>query len=145
MLSGEVRTSPITPQFVKLFAVPTPGARQASMLWDILASFLGNDGHLHHHGSLVVELVHKLLPVLLFLQCGVESKAAALPDELVRRPEPVAQAASVVRLRQLPFLAVQELLILDFLEVVFPIFTRNLTDTSIRRLCFATAVFKIRQ
>ena len=70
------------------------------MLWDILASFRGNDGHLHYHSSLVVELAFKILPVLLFLECGVESQAAALPDELTRRPEQVPQAALVVRLRQ---------------------------------------------
>ena len=90
----------ITPHLVDIFAVQTPGARRASMLLDILASFLGNDGHLHHHGSLVVELVHKLLPVLLFLQCGIESQAAALPGELARRAELIPQAAWVVRPRQ---------------------------------------------
>ena len=90
----------ITLHFVHIFAVWTPGARRASMLLHILASLLRNDGHLHHHGSLLVELVHQLLPVLLFLQCGVESQAAALPDELAQRPEPVPQAASVARLRQ---------------------------------------------
>ena len=63
----------ITPHVVDMFAVWTPGAQRASMPLDILASFLGNHGHLHHRGSLVVELVYKLLPVLLFLQCGVES------------------------------------------------------------------------
>ena len=74
--------SRITPHFVNLSAVGTPGAPRVSMLWHILVSFLSNDGHLHHQGSLVVELVHKLLPVLLFLQCGVQSQEAALPEEL---------------------------------------------------------------
>ena len=72
----------VAPHFVDIFVVRIPGTRRASMLLDILASLLGIDGHLNHHGSLVVELVHKLLPVLLFLQCGVKSQAAALPDEL---------------------------------------------------------------
>ena len=66
----------------------------------ILASLLGNDGHLHHHGSLVVELVHQLFPTLLFLQSGIKSQAAALPDELARRPEPVPQTALIACLRQ---------------------------------------------
>ena len=70
------------------------------MLMHILASFFGNDGHLNHHGSLVVKLVHKPLPVLLFLQCGIKSQSASLPDELARRTEPVPQAASIARLRQ---------------------------------------------
>ena len=90
----------ITPHFVDLFVVPTPGAGRTSVRMHILASFLGNDGHLHHHGGLMVELVHKLFPVLLFLQCGVKSQAAALPDELQRRPEPVPQTASIACLRQ---------------------------------------------
>ena len=134
----------ITPHFVDIFVVRTPGARRASMLLDILASLLGNDGHLNLWTSLVVELVHKLLPVLLFLQCGVRSQAAALPDELARRPEPVPEAAWIARLRQQPILAVQELLIPDFLVMIFPVFTRNLTNSSIQWLSFAAAVFKIR-
>ena len=76
-----MRICRITPSFVDLFVVRTPGTRRASVLMHILASFLGNDGHLNHHGSLVVELVHKLLPVLLFLQCGFKSQSAALPDD----------------------------------------------------------------
>ena len=90
----------ITPHFVDLFVVRTPGARRTSVRMHILASLLGNDGHLHHHGSLVVELVHQLFPILLFLQSGVESQAATAPDELARRPEPVPQAASIACLRQ---------------------------------------------
>ena len=73
LLPGEPRMCRITPHFVDLFVVRTPGARRTSVLTHILASLLGNDGHLHHHGSLVVELVHQLFPILLFLQCGVES------------------------------------------------------------------------
>ena len=90
----------ITPRFVDLFVVQTPGAPQASVLMHILASPLCNDGHLNHDGSLVVELVHKLLPVLLFLQGGIKSQSAALPDELARRPERVPQADLIARLRQ---------------------------------------------
>ena len=107
----------------------------------ILASLLGDYGHLHHHGSLVVELVQQLFPILLFLQLCVESQPAAVPDELARRPEPVPQAATVARLRQQPLLPVQEFLIPDLLEVVFPVIT---TNSSIRLLSFAAAVFKIR-
>ena len=134
----------ITPHFDDLFVVRTPGARRTSVLIHILASLPCNDGHLNHQGSLVVELVHQLLPILLFLQCGVELQAATVPDELARRPEPVPQTASIACPRQYPILAVQELLISDFPEVVFPVFTRNLTNFSIRRLSFAAAVFKIR-
>ena len=90
----------ITPHFFDLFVVRTPGARRTSVRMHILPSLLGNDGHLHHHGSLVVELVHQLFPILLLLQSGVESQAATVPDELARRPEPVPQAASIARLRQ---------------------------------------------
>ena len=132
----------ITPHFVDLVVVRTPGARRTSVRMHILASLLGDDGHLHHHGSLVVELVHQLFPVLLFLQLGVESQPAAVPDELARRPELVPQPASIARLRQQPILAVQELLIPDFLDVVFPVIT---TNSSFRLLSFAAAVFKIRQ
>ena len=135
----------ITPHFVDLFVVRTPGARRASVLMHILAPFLGNDGHWNHYGGLVVELVHKLLPVLLFLQCGVKSQSAAISDELARRPEPVPQAASIARLRQYPFLAVKELLIPNLPGLIFPIFTKILTNFSIQRLSFAAAVFKIRQ
>ena len=131
----------ITPHFVDLVVVRTPGAGRTSVRMHILASFLGDDGHLHHHGSLVVELIHQLFPVLLFLQCGVKSQAATVPDELARRPEPVPQAATIARLRQQPILAVQEFLVPDFLEVVFPVIT---TNSSIRLLSFAAAVFKIR-
>ena len=90
----------ITPHLVDLFVVRTPGARRTSVLTHILASFFGDDGHLHHHGSLVVELVHQLFPILLFLQSGVKSQAATVSDELARRPEPVPQEASIARLRQ---------------------------------------------
>ena len=90
----------ITPHFVDLFVVRTPGARRTSVRMHILASLLGNDGHLHHHGSLVVGQVHQLFPIFLFLQDGVESQAATVPDELARRREPVPQAASIARLRQ---------------------------------------------
>ena len=69
----KVRMCRITPHFVDLFVVRTPGARRTSVLIHILASLLCNDSHLNRHGSLVVELVHQLLPILLFLQCGVES------------------------------------------------------------------------
>ena len=130
-----------TPHFVDLVVVRTPGARQTSVLTHILASLFGDDGHLHHHGGLVVELVHQLFPVLLFLQLGVELQPAAVPDELARRPESVPQAATVARLRQQPILAVQEFLIPDLLEVVFPVIT---TNSSIRLLSFAAAVFKTR-
>ena len=131
----------ITPHFVDLVVVRTPGARRTSVLTHILASLLGDDGHLHHHGCLVVELVQQLFSILLFLQLGVESQPAAVPDELARRPEPVPQAATVARLRQQPILAVQEFLIPHLLEVVFPIIT---TNSSIRLLSSAAAVFKIR-
>ena len=131
----------ITPHFVDLVVVRTPGARRVSVLTHILASLLGDDGHLHHHGGLVVELVHQLLPVLLLLQLGVESQPAAVPDELARRPEPVHQAATIARLRQQPILAVQEFFIPDLLEVVFRVIT---TNSSARLLSFAAAVFKIR-
>ena len=100
LLPGEVRMCPITPHFVNLLVVQTPGARRTSVRMHILASLLGNDGRPHHHGSLVVELVHQLLSILLFLQSGVESQAATVPDELARRPEPVSQTASIARLRQ---------------------------------------------
>ena len=100
LLPGEVRMCRITPHFVDLFVVRTPGARRTSVLIHILASLLCNDGHLNHHGSLVVKLVHQLLPILLFLQCGVESQAATVPDELARRSEPVPQTASIACLRQ---------------------------------------------
>ena len=50
----------ITPHFVDLFVVSTSSARRTSLLTQILASLLGDDGHLHHHGGLVVELVHQL-------------------------------------------------------------------------------------
>ena len=73
LLPGEVRMCRITPHFVDLSVVSTPGARRTSVLTHILASFLGDDGHLHHHCCLVVELVQQLLPVLLLLQLGVES------------------------------------------------------------------------
>ena len=142
LLPGEVRMRRITPHFVDLFVVRTPGARRTSVLTHILASLLGNDGHLHHHGCLVVELVQQLFPVLLFLQLGVESQPAAVPDELARRPEPVPQAATVARLRQQPILAVQEFLVPDFLDVVFPVIT---TNSRLRPLSFAAAVLKIRQ
>ena len=132
----------ITPHFVDLVVVRTPGARRTSVLTHILASLLGNDGHLHHHGSLVVELVQQLFPVLLFLQLGVGSQPAAVPDELARRPEPVPQAATVARLRQQPILALQKFLVPNFLNVVFPVIT---TNSSFRLLSFAAAVFKIRQ
>ena len=145
LLPGEVRMCRITPHLVDLSVVRTPGARRTSVRMHILASFLGDDGHLHHHGSLVVELVHQPLPVLLFLQCGVESQPAAVPDELTRRPEPVPQAATIAHLRQQPILAVQEFLVPDFLELVFPIFTRKLIHSSMGWLSFAAAVFKIRQ
>ena len=108
----------ITPHFVDLFVVSTPGARRTSVRMHILASFLGNDGHLHHHGGLVVELVQQLLPVLLLLQLGVESQPACVPDELARRPEPVPQAATVARLSQKPILALQKFLVPDILELV---------------------------
>ena len=108
----------------------------------ILPSLLGDDGHLHHHGGLVVELVHQLLPVLLLLQLGVESRPAAVPEELARRPEPVPQAATIARLSQQPILPVQEFLIPDLLKVVFPVITTNF---SFRLLSFAAAVFQIRQ
>ena len=90
----------ITPHFVDLFVVRTPGARRTSVRMHILASLLCNDGHLNHHGSLVVELVHQLLPILLFLQSGIESQAATVPDKLARRPEPVPQTASIACFRQ---------------------------------------------
>ena len=106
----------ITPHFVVLFVVRT------SVLTHILASFLGDDGHLHHHGSLVVELVNQLFPVLLFLQCGVESQPAAVPDELARHPEPVPQAATIARLRQQPILAVQEFCKV-FVQPIFSLFS----------------------
>ena len=131
----------ITPHLVDLSVVRTPGARWTSVRMHILASLLSNDGHLHHHGSLAVELVHQLFPILLLLQSGVESQPAAVPDELSRRPEPVPQAATIARLRQQPILAVQEFLVPDFLEVAFPVIT---TNSSIRLLSFAAAVFKIR-
>ena len=131
----------ITPHFVDLVVVRTPGARRTSVLTHILASLLGDDGHLHHHGCLVVELVHQLLPVLLLLQLGVESQPAAVPDELARRPEPVPQAATVARLRQQPILALQKFLVPDILELVFPVFVRNLICSSIGWLSFAAAVF----
>ena len=99
LLPGEVRMCRITPHFVDLFVVRTPGARGTSGRMHILASLLCNDGHLNHHSSLVVELVHQLLPILLFLQSGVESQAATVPDELARRPEPVPQTASIACLR----------------------------------------------
>ena len=100
LLPGEVRMCQITPHFVDLFVVRTPGARRTSVLIHILASLLCNDGNLNHHGNLVVELVHQLLPILLFLQCGVESQAATVSDELARRPEPDPQTASIACLRQ---------------------------------------------
>ena len=142
LLPGEVRMCRITPQFVDLVVVRTPGARRTSVRMHILASLFGNDGHLHDHGGLVVELVHQLLPVLLLLQCGVKSRPAAVPEELARRPEPVPQAATIARLRQQPILPVQEFLIPNPLEVVFPVIT---TDSSVRLLSFAAAVFQIRQ
>ena len=142
LLPGEVGMCRITPHFVDLVVVLTPGARRTSVLTHILASLLGDDGHLHHHGGLVVELVHQLLPVLLLLQCGVKSRPAAVPEELARRPEPVPQAATIARLRQQPILPVQEFLIPNLLEVVFPVIT---TNSSVRLLSFAAAVFKIRQ
>ena len=83
-----------------------------------------------------------IFPILLFLQLGFESQPAAVPDELARRPEPVPQAATVARLRQQPILPVQEFLIPDLLEVVFPVMT---TNSSSRLFSFAAAVFKIRQ
>ena len=46
LLPGEVRMCRITPHCVDLFVVRTPGARQTSVRMHILASFLGNDGHL---------------------------------------------------------------------------------------------------
>ena len=141
LLPGEVRMCRITPHFVDLLVFPTPVARRTSVRMHILASLLGDDGHLHHHGSLVVELVHQLFPVLLFLRCGVKSQPAAVPDELARRPEPVPQAATIARLRQQPVLAVQEFLVPGFLEVVFPVIT---TNSSIRLLSSAAAVFEIR-
>ena len=64
LLPGEGRMRRITPHFVDLVVVPTPGARRTSVRMHILASLLGNDRHLHHHGGLVVELVHQLFPVL---------------------------------------------------------------------------------
>ena len=82
LLPGEVRMCRITPHFVDLFVVRTPGAGRTSVRMHILASPLCNDGHLNHHGSLVVESVHPLLPMLLFLQSDVESQAAIVPDEL---------------------------------------------------------------
>ena len=100
LLPGEVRMCPITPHFVNLLVIRTRGARRTSVLIHILASLLCNDGHLNHHGSLVVELVHQLLPILLFLQSGVQSQAATVPDELARRPEPVPQTAWIACLRQ---------------------------------------------
>ena len=100
LLPGEVRMCRITPHFVDLFVVRTSDARRTSVLMHILASLLGNDGHLNHQGSLVVELVHQLLPILLFLQCGVESQAATVPDEPAQRPEPVPQTASKACLNQ---------------------------------------------
>ena len=115
----------ITPHFVDLVVVPTPDARRTSVRMHILASFLGDDGHLHHHGGLVVELVQQFFPILLLLQLNVESQAAGVPDELARRPEPVPQAATITRLRQQPILPVQEFLIPDLLEVVFPVITTN--------------------
>ena len=108
----------------------------------ILASLLGDDGHLHHHGCLVVELVQQFFPILLLLQLGVESRPAAVPEELARRPEPVPQAATIARLSQQPILPVQEFLIPDLLKVVFPVITTNF---SFRLLSFAAAVFQIRQ
>ena len=142
LLPGEVGMCRITPHFVDLVVVRTPGARRTSVLTHILASLLGDDGHLHHHGCLVVELVHQLFPVLLPLQCGVKSRPDAVPEELARRPEPVPQAASVARLRQQPILAVQKFLVPQILEVVFPVIT---TNSRFRLLSFAAAVFKIRQ
>ena len=100
LLPGELRMCRITPHFVDLFVVWTPDARRTSVLIHILASLLCNDGHLNHHGSLVVELVHQLLRILLFLQCGVESQTATVPDELARHSEPVPQTASIACLRQ---------------------------------------------
>ena len=100
LLPGQVRICRITPHFVDLSVVQTPGARRTSVLMHILASLLCNDGHLNHHGSLLVELVNQLLPILLFLQKCVESQAATIPDELARRPEPVPQTASIACLRQ---------------------------------------------
>ena len=128
----------ITPHFVDLFVVSTPGARRTSVLTHILASLLGDDGHLHHHGGLVVELVQQFFPILLLLQLGVKSRPAAVPEELARRPEPVPQAATMTRLRQQPILPVQEFLISNLLEVVFPVIT---TNSSTRLLSFAAAVF----
>ena len=138
LLPGEVRMCRITPHFVDLVVVPTPDARRTSVRMHILASFLGDDGHVHHHGGLVVELVQQFLPILLLLQLGVESQPAAVPDELARRPEPVPQAATIARLRQQPILPVQEFLIPDLLEVAFPVIT---TNSSTRLLSFAAAVF----
>ena len=138
LLPGEVRMCRITPHSVDLVVVPTSDARRTSVRMHILASLLGNDGHLHHHGGLVVELVHQLLPVLLLLQLGVESRPAAVPEELARRPEPVPQAATIARLRQQPVLPVQEFLVSDLLEVVFRVIT---TNSSTRLLSFAAAVF----
>ena len=132
----------ITPHFVNLFVVSTPGARRTSLLTQILASLLGDDGHLHHHGSLVVELVQQFFPILLLLQLGVESRPAAVPEELARRPEPVPQAATIARLSQQPILPVQEFLIPDLLKMVSPVITTNF---SFRLLSFAAAVFQIRQ
>ena len=131
----------ITPHFVDLFVVSTPGARRTSVLTHIVASLLGDDGLLHHYCCLVVELVQQLFPILLFLQLGVESQPAAVPDELARRPEPVPQAATVARLRQQPILALQKFLVPDILELVFPVVTRNLIHSSIGCLSFAAAVF----
>ena len=142
LLPGEVRMCRITPHFVDLVVVPTPGARRTSVRMHILASLLGDDGHLHHHGCLVVELVQQLFPILLFLQLGVESQPAAVPDELAPRPEQVPQAATVARLCQQPILPVQEFLIPNLLEVVFPVIT---TSSSTRLPSFVAAVFKIRQ
>ena len=100
LLPGEVRMCRITPHFVDLFVVRTPGTRQTSLPIHNLASLLCNDGHLNHHSNLVVELVHQLLQIFLFLQCGVESQAATVPDELAQSPEPVPQTASKACLRQ---------------------------------------------
>ena len=90
----------ITAHFVDLFVVRTPGARRTSVRMHILASLLCNDGYLNNHGSLVVEVVHQIFPILLFLQSSVESQAATVPDELARCPEPVPQTASIACLRE---------------------------------------------
>ena len=78
--------SRITPHFIDGCSKLTTGTEQMTMICNILASFVGKEGHLHHSCSLMVELIHKLLPVFPFLQCGVESNSPTSPEELKRGP-----------------------------------------------------------